>query len=136
MVTVVAETLTKESFEEYGTIISPDEEISRIQNLEKGANQGTAIKLLQVSQVENKSTSKVPNWNLFRCFPQPHLNRVFTQGSNQGISHSIKVLNVDKSGLFPISLATTTKYATSADVLPIGTNVCVLHGCFSRTLIE
>ena len=92
MVTVVAETLTIESFKEYGTIISPDEEISRLQDLEKGANQGTAIKLLQVSRVENGSTSKVPNWNLFRCFPQAHLNRIFARGLNQGISHSIKVL--------------------------------------------
>ncbi|CAI4039787.1 hypothetical protein SMKI_09G1990 [Saccharomyces mikatae IFO 1815] len=92
MVTVIAETLTIESFKEYGTIISPDEEISRLHSLEKGANQGTAIKLLQVSRVENGSTKEAPNWNLFRCFPQPHLNRAFAQGSNQGISHSIKVL--------------------------------------------
>ena len=92
MVRLIAEPLTIDSFKEYGSIISPEEEVSRLGSLEKSANQGTAIKLLQVSRVENGSSSKVPNWNLFRCFPQPHLNRAFTPGSIQGVLHKIRVL--------------------------------------------
>ncbi|CAI2042077.1 hypothetical protein SEUBUCD646_0I02040 [Saccharomyces eubayanus] len=92
MVTLIAEPLTIDSFKEYGTIISPEEEISRLGSLEKSANHGTAIKLLQVSRVENGSSSGVPNWNLFRCFPQPHLNRAFTPGSTRGVLHKVEVL--------------------------------------------
>ncbi|CAI4065004.1 hypothetical protein SKDZ_09G1940 [Saccharomyces kudriavzevii ZP591] len=92
MMTLIAEPLTIETFREYGSIISPDEEISRLHSLRKDANQGTAIKLLQVSSVENGSSSKVPNWNLFRCFPQSHLKRAFLQESPQGVPHKIKVL--------------------------------------------
>lgn len=85
--------LTVESFSTYGSIVSPDEEVSKLDDSAKNANQGTAIKLLQVSQIQNLLDQKTPNWNLFRCFPQPHLKRQLCQGQ-EGIkvNHPIRVL--------------------------------------------
>lgn len=91
-----AELLTIENFAPYGSIISPDESISKLDDSMKTANQGTAVKLLGVSQIEKKYPFKdTPNWNLFRCYPQPHLKRSFRfmeDDSNLSVDHSIKVL--------------------------------------------
>ncbi|CAR25887.1 hypothetical protein ZYGR_0A04600 [Zygosaccharomyces rouxii] len=95
MTSMIAEALTIESFAPYGSIISPDEEISKLDESAKNANQGTAIKLLKRSKVENPLTQQVPNWNLFRCFSQPHLKiSLHAKDSTKAatINHSIRVL--------------------------------------------
>lgn len=96
MVSIKAEPLTIPTFANYGSIISPDESISNLDDSMKTANQGTAIKLLGVSEIEKKYPfTDTPKWNLFRCFPQPHLKRSFCEDQAKGstlIEHSIKVL--------------------------------------------
>ncbi|CCD25419.1 ureidoglycolate hydrolase NDAI_0F01000 [Naumovozyma dairenensis CBS 421] len=82
--------LTIEGFKPYGSIISPGEEVTKLGSNYINANQGTAIKLGQVSQIETTSENKVPNWNLFRCFVQPHLKTQFPP--KKTIGHSIIVL--------------------------------------------
>lgn len=95
MMNMIAETLTIDSFAPYGSIISPDEEIGKLDDSSKNANQGTAIKLLKRSQVENPLIQQSPNWNMFRCFTQTHL-KVPIQPQQSSISaavnHSIRVL--------------------------------------------
>ena len=63
--------LRRETFEPYGSIISPAEEIATYNSsngvAENNANQGTAIKLLSISQVQNSSCAVIPHLNLFRC---------------------------------------------------------------------
>lgn len=91
-----AEPLTISSFAPFGSIISPNEEVAKLDDSAKNANQGTAIKILQVSKIEKGLPfQNAPNWNLFRCFPQSHLKRSF-QDSNVGcasiINHPIRVL--------------------------------------------
>lgn len=96
MVLITAEPLTIHGFTPYGSIIAPDESILQLDDSMKTANQGTAIKLLGVSEIEKKYPfSKTPSWNLFRCFPQPHLKRQFIDNGDERSSvaeHSIKVL--------------------------------------------
>lgn len=90
---MLAQPLTIKSFEPYGSIVSPDEEISKLDDSAKNANQGTAIKLLQVSQIQNGLDQRTPNWNLFRCFPQPHLKRRMNQDQDGiAVNHAIRVL--------------------------------------------
>lgn len=86
--------LTIDGFAPYGSIISPDEEVSNADESSKNANQGTAIKLLGVSQIEKTYPfNGTPNWNLFRCFPQPHLKGTINiNGEGRSTQHSIKVL--------------------------------------------
>lgn len=96
VVLATAEPLTISSFAPFGSIISPNEEVSKLDDSAKNANQGTAIKLLQVSKIENNLPfQNAPNWNFFRCFPQSHLKRSF-QDSQVGcasmINHPILVL--------------------------------------------
>ena len=66
-----ADPLSVEAFHPYGSIISPDEEIATYTSshgvAENNANQGTAVKLLSVSRVQNSSRAAVPHLNLFRC---------------------------------------------------------------------
>ncbi|QLG74967.1 hypothetical protein HG535_0H02940 [Zygotorulaspora mrakii] len=91
-----ANPLTIKAFSPYGSIISPGEEVAKLDQSAKNANQGTAIKLLQVSKVQNPApVSCPPNWNLFRCFPKPHLQARFkaTQSSRK-VQHSINVLEM------------------------------------------
>ncbi|QLQ81516.1 hypothetical protein HG537_0F02770 [Torulaspora globosa] len=84
---VRATLLTVADFAPYGSVISPDEQISNIDDSSRTANQGTAIKLLNVSQIDKKYPfDGTPNWNLFRCFCQPHLR------GTKPIEHSIRVL--------------------------------------------
>lgn len=65
--------LTLESFSKFGSIVSPDEEISA-RSLKRAANYGTAIKLRELSLVDNKFTGESKtNINLFRCYPPRHL---------------------------------------------------------------
>lgn len=96
VLSVRAEQLTISSFAAYGSIISPDEEICKLDDASKNANQGTAVKLLRVSEIEKKySFAVAPNWNLFRCFPQPHLKRSFGVNGERSftkVKHAIKVL--------------------------------------------
>ena len=94
-VEVKAIPLSVQEFRSYGSIISPDEEIgSSGTHQEVSANQGTAIKFLQVSKIENSSVNQLPNWNLFRCFPAPHLKKHFAVNSKtlNTTQHSILVL--------------------------------------------
>lgn len=88
---VEATSLTVDAFAPYGSIISPDEQISNADGSSRTANQGTAIKLLDVSQIEKKYPFEgTPNWNLFRCFSQPHLRG--SAATSRTVEHSIKVL--------------------------------------------
>ncbi|GAV51889.1 hypothetical protein ZYGR_0AF03600 [Zygosaccharomyces rouxii] len=92
---MIAETLTIESFAPYGSIISPDEEISKLDESAKNANQGTAIKLLQRSQMHNPLVQQTPNLNIFRCFTQPHLKSSLDAVESTkaaAVNHSIRVL--------------------------------------------
>lgn len=92
-ITIEAAVLTVEDFAPYGSIISPEEQIAKASDASKNANQGTAIKLLGVSQIEQKHPfERPPNWNLFRCFPQPHLRRCFSTQGDKSVEHSIRVL--------------------------------------------
>lgn len=79
MITTLAEPLSITAFSKFGSIVSPDEEVAGLDEKAKSANQGTAIKLLRVSKNENafpdSAGVRVANWNLFRCFAQPHLKR-------------------------------------------------------------
>lgn len=94
--TTIAEPLTIDSFAHYGSIISPDEEVSKLDESAKNANQGTAIKLLKKSQVENPLDQKTPNWNIFRCFSQSHLKTPlqYARGPIDAavVNHPIRVL--------------------------------------------
>lgn len=95
MTSLIAEPLTIESFAPYGSTISPDEEVSKLDESAKNANQGTAIKLMKKSQVENPLVQHTPNWNMFRCFTQPHLKTPLHTNEHKNastISHSIRVL--------------------------------------------
>ncbi|SCU84722.1 LADA_0D03400g1_1 [Lachancea dasiensis] len=98
MLTLVAEPLTIDGFKNYGSIVSPDEEVAKLSEASRGANQGTAIKVVKVSANQNLFPSqlgiKASHWNLFRCFPQPHLHRDFlpAQSGEMVIQHGIKVL--------------------------------------------
>lgn len=84
------EPVSIENFKSYGSIISPDEEVRNLKDSDKNANQGTAIKLLQLSQIVNsKNDNSVPNWNLFRCFPQEHLKLNVNKNS---FKHNVKIL--------------------------------------------
>lgn len=88
------------AFEKFGSIVSPDEEVRRLDSSQKNANQGTAIKLLQVSHIENQFPQslkvKNPSCNLFRCFPKGALQKRFalvdSDGSLKKYQHEIKVL--------------------------------------------
>ncbi|CCK70060.1 ureidoglycolate hydrolase KNAG_0D03120 [Huiozyma naganishii CBS 8797] len=88
---IVCTGLTIHGFKPYGSIISPDEEVSKISGDGKNANQGTAIKILQVSDIQKIGTTgpSVPNWNMFRCFPQPHMQHVKT---GEQFRHEVHVL--------------------------------------------
>ncbi|SCU93626.1 LAFA_0F17392g1_1 [Lachancea sp. 'fantastica'] len=98
MVGIPAELLSIGGFEKYGSIVSPDEEIQKLgSKSSKDANQGTAIKVLKVSQNQNffpiECGVKASHWNLFRCFPRSHLQRRFSEfPANNLVEHSIKVL--------------------------------------------
>lgn len=99
---IAAQPLTISSFSRFGSIVSPDEAVAGLDERARTANQGTAIKLLKVSTVENDFKEvREANWNLFRCFPAPHLRRHFlcgarSQNGNESnletVLHSIKVL--------------------------------------------
>ncbi|SCU94671.1 LANO_0E07624g1_1 [Lachancea nothofagi CBS 11611] len=97
MIHIVAEPIGIAKFRNYGSIISPDEEVSRLTEKTKGANQGTAIKIVKVSRSQNLFPEhcgvKAPHWNMFRSFPQPHLKRnIYESSTGEIIEHSIKVL--------------------------------------------
>ncbi|AET40941.1 ureidoglycolate hydrolase Ecym_7089 [Eremothecium cymbalariae DBVPG len=94
---IIAEALNIDDFMPYGSIISPDEEISKLDDSGRNANQGTAVKISQVSKVQNlfPTTKNIrePNWNLFRCFPNEALNRQFvTESTTNTVTFSLKVL--------------------------------------------
>ncbi|SCU87247.1 LAME_0D09340g1_1 [Lachancea meyersii CBS 8951] len=96
-VLIPSQPLSLDQFKNYGSIISPDEEVSKLGDQTKGANQGTAIKVLKVSQNQNLFPDdcgiKASHWNLFRSFPRPHLQRAFTESpTNTIVEHSISVL--------------------------------------------
>ncbi|QLL30879.1 hypothetical protein HG536_0A06940 [Torulaspora globosa] len=92
-VLIKATPLTIDAFAPYGSIISPDEQVSNADDSSRTANQGTAIKLLGVSQIEKKYPFEgTPNWNLFRCFSQPHLRGPVSISEGRAIEHSIRVL--------------------------------------------
>ncbi|SCW03659.1 LAFE_0G15346g1_1 [Lachancea fermentati] len=97
MILIHAQPLTIQDFKPYGSIISPNEEVFKLDESAKNANQGTAIKIMKVSEIQNQFSEKVPvpNWNIFRCFPQHHLRRTFLESikrPNCTVTHDIKVL--------------------------------------------
>lgn len=91
---IICQHLSKEVFEHYGSIISPEEEISNLQNTNTNANQGTAIKLCQVSNIAHTGhqTNATPNINMFRCFTRPHLKIGSGRDTLQGVTHIVNVL--------------------------------------------
>ncbi|SCU92022.1 LAMI_0E08394g1_1 [Lachancea mirantina] len=92
---MLAELLTIEGFCRFGSIVSPDEEISKLDSSAKNANQGTAFKLLKISQLQNSFGQLVPtpSVNIFRCFPQIHLQKKIVENSdNETITHEVRVL--------------------------------------------
>lgn len=87
---ITCEPLTKIKFAPYGSIISPDEEIGSSNDNGNNANQGTAMKVSQVSGIINNTTNiTVPNWNLFRCFPQRHLK---INVNEKSFKHTVRIL--------------------------------------------
>lgn len=77
---ITATALTPESFKDFGYVISPEHLKNQADSA--SANQGTAVKFIQVSKSESQyakpglPSGKVPsftNWNLFRCTPPSHL---------------------------------------------------------------
>ncbi|KAH3902250.1 related to Ureidoglycolate hydrolase [Saccharomycodes ludwigii] len=71
-ITINAEPLSVNNFRPYGSIVSPREQITKeIGEKQCNANQGTAIKIRKITQLQNdfnvKSTSNI---NIFQCFPQ------------------------------------------------------------------
>ncbi|CEP61985.1 ureidoglycolate hydrolase LALA0_S04e05116g [Lachancea lanzarotensis] len=98
MLSIPVQPLSVGEFEKYGSIVSPEEEIHKLgSQATKGANQGTAIKILKVSRNQNlfptECDVRASHWNLFRCFPRPHLKRSFLEYStNDLVQHDIKVL--------------------------------------------
>ncbi|BAO38440.1 ureidoglycolate hydrolase [Kluyveromyces marxianus] len=93
--------LNIKAFQNYGSIISPDEEVEQLDSEQKNANQGTAIKLIKVSSLQNNFPEqykiKNPNCNLFRCFPKEHMRKNFecvNQDSSETnvVLHELKVL--------------------------------------------
>lgn len=93
---VTAVPLTKEAFGPFGSVVSPDSEVENLTSSQRNANQGTAIKILKISELDNTFPPqygiRCSNCNLFRCFPQPHLKQCFRDGSPTTIFHDIKVL--------------------------------------------
>ncbi|CUS23928.1 LAQU0S12e03180g1_1 [Lachancea quebecensis] len=99
---IPAQPLNIRDFSRFGSIVSPDEAVAGLDERARTANQGTAIKLMKVSAVENRFEEvREANWNLFRCFPAPHLRRRFiseirpesrSESSVETVLHSIKVL--------------------------------------------
>ena len=93
---ISAQPLNTSDFNPYGSIVSPEEEVAKASDSAKNANQGTAIKILQVSSVQNTFPRPysicTPNWNIFRCFPQQNLKREIISDSSDHITHNFKVL--------------------------------------------
>ncbi|AOA63029.1 Ureidoglycolate lyase [Komagataella phaffii CBS 7435] len=86
--TIPTQPLTPASFKPFGSIICTDQQLDHPHK--SAANQGTAIKLFQVSQIVNNYSScpsgnpATINWNIFRCTVPNTLtksdqgNRVYT----------------------------------------------------------
>lgn len=72
---MLAHPLTIESFSPYGSIISPDEEVSKASTSSQSCEQAKAIKVLQVSQIQNPLGQDTPHWQFSHLFPEPHLKR-------------------------------------------------------------
>lgn len=92
---IKCELLSNNSFQPYGSIVSPDEEVEKLDKESCNANQGTAIKLSQVSDITRYGNIKpetTPNLNLFRCFPRPHLKRSFLEDKLDELQHTVHVL--------------------------------------------
>lgn len=77
---IQAEPLTPEGFEPFGSVISPGHLGNDGEANSVAANQGTAVKFIEVSTsqslYDNAPSGKIPshtNWNLFRCSPPVHL---------------------------------------------------------------
>lgn len=95
---ITAEPLTPEAFAPFGSVISPDHLGKDGKSNSAAANQGTAVKFIQVSASESHyskaPSGKVPahtNWNLFRCSPPMHLMTA-VEGSPEKVEYLSKVL--------------------------------------------
>ncbi|CDO95197.1 unnamed protein product [Kluyveromyces dobzhanskii CBS 2104] len=114
--------LSVASFGKFGSIVSPDEEISKLDSSQKNANQGTAIKISKVSNISNQFSEnhgvKNPNCNLFRCFTKLPLQKSFKCCDSDNLSDSlhyeIKVLEkhpFSTQTFIPMGRATASGYA-------------------------
>lgn len=79
---IEATPLTPESFKEFGYVISPDHLKVDSDTASASANQGTAVKFIEISKSESlyekhdcpsKQIPAFTRWNLFRCTPPSHL---------------------------------------------------------------
>lgn len=93
---ISANPLHIETFSKFGSTISPDDEIGNLSNQHRNANYGTAIKLTNVSYIQNNfpenQNVRIPNWDIFRCFTESHLKRRFKITSNTSILHNFLIL--------------------------------------------
>lgn len=94
VVKIKCEILSKDKFKPYGSILSPEEEVCTLSDKDRNANQGTAIKINQVSDITYGGPNKsiTPNINFFRCFTQPHLKRCFSNEILNDVTHTVKLL--------------------------------------------
>lgn len=91
-ITINAEPLSPEGFAPFGSVFSVDQQIGHVKTI--SANQGSAVKLLEVAPVTNNS-SHAPSgkkaqahWNIFRCCPPRQL---ITKKSNSLYTYLAKV---------------------------------------------
>lgn len=96
---VKAEPLTPEAFAPFGTVISPGHLGNDGKSNSAAANQGTAVKFIQVSSsvshYDKAPSRNVPaqtNWNLFRCSPPTHLMSAAEGSNKHQIDYLSKVL--------------------------------------------
>lgn len=90
---MIARPLTIESFSPYGSIISPDEEVKKSNESSSNTNEGKAIKIFQVSQIQNPLGQDTPHWQFSHLFPEPHLRRHLCLDNRRDVvKHSVPIL--------------------------------------------
>ncbi|KAG0653834.1 Ureidoglycolate lyase [Monosporozyma unispora] len=91
---VTCEPLSRASFQPYGSVICPDDEVGLLNDQYRNANQGTAVKLINVCNIVRDEVhgGSTPNLNLFRCFSNPELQKCSLQDTSSSLNHAIKIL--------------------------------------------
>lgn len=112
--------LTPESFKDYGYVISPNHLNVDSDTSSASANQGTAIKFIEISRNEslyaknNCPSSRVPDftrWNLFRCTPPNHLITLNNDGSYTYLAKVLEQHPYSTQTFLPLGKSSGNKWA-------------------------